>query len=530
MTNLEEHTPGSSGVANNYLTQHFDNARTGWNPHETILTTANVPHLKLLFTHRVDAAVYAQPLYVQNVAIPGQNSHNIVFIATENDTVFAFDADSNRPALWQRRLVSPGESPVATTDIEQCTNIAPIIGITSTPVIDIETNTMYVVAKTKRVQGTQKTFHQYLHALDITTGSDRPGSPREIQTSVPGTGQMNDGHGNVLFLPQWQLNRPGLLLANGLVYVAFGAHCDLHLGEYHGWIVAYDAATLHHVATFNSTPDGSAAGIRQSGIGPATDPSGAIYCVTGNGTFDGNLPKGRDFGDAVLKLDAHLTHLDYFTPSNQAALSQHDIDFGSGGVLVLPDQAPDAKGPRQLLVTCGKDGRIFLLNRQNLGKFNGPNGPDHIVQSLPLQPGSKSTQPGIWGGPAYYSGPAGQFIYYCGNGGHLKAFKLQDGELSLSTVAGGKPNQSTDPFPSEGGVTPTVSSNQQITGTAVVWAITHSNPLRLQAYDATNLTVKLFDTEAGPWKDHGGGAFIEPTVINGKVYIGNIQELRVFGP
>jgi hypothetical protein len=509
---------------NNYVTQHYENARTGWNPNETTLTVANVPRLKLLFTQQVNAQVYAQPLYMHGVPIPGQGTHNVVFVATEADTVYAFDADANHPALWQRTLTPAGEMPLSVSDISECGNIAPVIGITSTPVIDAATATMYVVAKTKRVQGAQTTYHYYLYALDITTGKDRPGSPREIQAAVTVAGQ------SVPFVPRWQLNRPALLLQKGIVYIAFGSHCDSHAMQYHGWVLAYEAATLKQVAVFNATPDGGQAGIWQGGMGLAADASGAIYLATGNGTFTADKPGGKDFGNAVIKLGADLKVLDFFTPANQATLDASDIDFGSGGVVVLPDQAASSTSHAHLAVTCGKDGRVFLLNRDKLGEYNGPQGPDRVVQTLELQPGATpQSQPGIWGGPAYYQGQQGQFVYYCGRLGHLKAFKLQDGLLSLGTVEGGQPNQSTENFPGSGGSTPTVSSNQQVAGTAIVWALVRTNPLRLRAYDATNLTVKLFEGEAGPWTNAGGGAFIEPTVIQGKVYVGSDHQLNVFG-
>jgi len=531
VTQLSKPTTVVSHAPFYYLTQHFDIARTGWNPYETVLTKASVPALRQLFTHNVGAQVYAQPLYAHHVLIPGKGAHNVVYVAMENDMVYAFDADTNQPALWQRSLVPAGESPVAEADIENCNNVAPTIGITSTPVIDCSSYTMYVVAKTKRVQGANKTFHQYLYAIDIASGNDRPGSPREITAAFPGSAQPNDGSGNVLFAAQWHLNRPGLLLLNDVVYLAFGSHCDFHLNDkYHGWVASFSAANLSHLGTFCATPDDRAAGIWQGGMGLAADAAGFIYCTTGNGDFNANKPGGRNYGDTVLKFRANLSVVDSFTPADQSTLLlPQDVDLGSGGVLILPDQPAGKARHRYLLVTCGKDGDIFLLDRNNLGGYNGPAGPDHVVQSLPLQPGiAKDQQPGVWGGPAYYNGPNGQFIYYCGNGGHLKAFALQNAALSLSLV-GGNPNQSPDPFPREGGVTPNVSSDQQKPGAGVVWAITRSNPLRLQAFDAEDLTNKLFDHTAGPWNNPNGGAFIEPTVIQGKVYVGSDGKLTVFG-
>jgi hypothetical protein len=522
----------ASSAGFHYPTQHFDVARTGWFPHETTLTVANVPSLKKKFVHNVDGTVYAQPLYVHQVNIPGSGVHNVVHVATENDSVYAFDADADHPALWHRSLIPPGESVVLVSDIAGCDNVAPVIGITSTPVIDPPTHTMYVVAKTKRVQGPRTTFHYRLHALDITTGADRR-PPVEISGSVPGTSQPNDGHGHVVFDPHWQLNRPGLLLLHGVVYIGFGSHCDAHLPLYHGWVFGYNASTLGQVGVFSSTPDtpqniASAGGIWQGGVGLAADPQGFVYFTTGNGDFTANNPGGKDYGDTVVKLQHDFKVVDFFTPSDQPTLLAHDIDLGSGGVLVLPDpQAGTHLLP--LLVTCGKDGNIFLIHRNKMGGYT-PGGPDHVVQKLPLQPGVPFTsQPGVWGGPAYSRIAGKQFVYYCGSHGHLRAYTFSGSALALSMV-GPNPNQSPQAFPSEGGVTPNVSSNGEVAGTGVVWAITRSNPLRLQAFDATNLTHKLFDADCGPWHNIGhGGAFIEPTTIQGKVYVPSDGQLTVFG-
>jgi hypothetical protein len=516
------------------LTQHYDNARTGWNPFEGTLTAANVSQLKQLFTKELDGTVYAQPLYVPHVLIPGKGLHNVVYVATENDTVYAFDADTNQPPLWQRSLIPPGEQIVVEADIsdntthDSCNNIAPVIGITSTPVIDLTTHTMYVVAKTKKVSGSNTSFHYRIYALDITTGVDRV-APVEIAGSVPGTGDPNDGHGHVVFDPHWHLNRPGLLLSNGVLYVAFGSHCDKHLASYHGWVFGYDGSTLNQLGVFATTPDTpsgstSAAGVWQGGMGLAADPQGFIYFTTGNGNFNANVSGKRDYGDTVIKLQNNFTVSDYFTPSDQPTLLAQDIDLGSGGVLIPPDP-PHLPS---VLVACGKDGNVLLVNRNNMGRFT-PGGPDKLVQFPPVQlrPGAQITDlSGVWGGPAYYNNGQQQFVYYCGSGGQLKAYLFLGSALSLSKI-GSNPNQSPDTFPGEGGTTPNVSSNLQMPATAVVWAIARQNPLRLQAFDATNLRVKLFDGNAGPW--NSGGAFIEPTVVNGKVYVASSEQLRVFG-
>jgi len=515
-----------------YRTQHYDVARTGWFPHEATLTAANVPGLKIKFAHRVDGTVYAQPLYAHHINVPGSGVHNVVFAATENDSVYAFDADNKLPALWQRSLIPPGEVVVSDSDISGCDNIAPVIGITSTPTIDCSTYTMYVVAKTKKVQGPSTTFHQRLYALDITTGADRV-PPVELAGSVPGTGTPNDGHGHVPFDPHWHLNRPGLLLLNGVVYVALGSHCDFHLDpksgpRYQGWVFGFDAATLTPTGLFGTCPDTpinsagrAGAGIWQSGMGLAADHSGFVYFSTGNGDLTANLAGGRNFGDTVIKLHG-FSVADFFTPSDQPTLLDQDIDLGSGGVLVLPDPPPGTR-LLPLLTNCGKDGKIFLINRNNMGRYNGPSGPDHVVQTVELQPGRPITdEPGVWGGPAYYRTASQQFIYYCGNGTAMRAYTFDGHALTFAA-------QSPNPFPGEGGATPNVSSNQQTVGTGVVWAITRSNPLHLRAFDAINVAKQLFDAPCGPWNNGHGGPFIEPTVIQGKVYVPSDGQLTVFG-
>ena len=533
ITELGKPTPVVSPVGLNYTTRHFDVARTGWNPYEKTLNAGNAHTVHELFSHAIDGQAYAQPLYIHHVLIPGQGAHNTVFVATENDSVYAFDADTAQPALWQTSLIPPGESVVSMGDVN-CNNVAPVIGITSTPVIDCSAYTMYVVAKTKAVSSSGTTFHYRLHALDISTGAERPGSPVEIPDSItyPGTGGPNDGHGNVLFDVQWHLNRPALLFLNGTLYIAFGSHCDNNLQLYHGWVLAYNASTLAHIATFNATPsndpDQEAGGIWQSGGGLAGDSEGFIYCATGNGEFNANTG-GPNYGDSALRLTPGLTVDSYFTPGNQHDLEDSDSDLGSGAVLVLPDNGPGSGAHPHMLVACGKDGWIFLLDRHNMGGYTGPAaaGTDpQAIQALQLEPGA-SGQPGTWGGPAYYGGPGGSLLYYCGDTAKLKAFELNAGQLAQAMI-GGNPSESPGTFPN-GGTFPVVSSDQQVSGTAVVWAIMRTNPLQLQAFDATNLTDQLLNVQAGAWNNPNGGAFLEPTVINGKVYVGSDGLLTVFG-
>lgn len=494
---------------NLWLTQHVDNARTGWTPFETSLNVDTVPNAHLLFAQPLDGTAYAQPLYVANVSIPGKGVHNVVYVVTENDTAYAFDADTAQPPLWTAALAPAGETSVSTDDIEGCTNITPVVGVTSTPVIADSIGTLYVVAKTKRLA--DATFHQYLCALDLTTGASRPNSPVEIWGSCAGVSPRNDGQTYTAFQAQWQLNRPGLLLSKGVVYLAFGAHCDLHPGIYHGWAAGYDAVTLAQVALLCATPnviqadDSSVqrggAGIWQAGIGLAADPDGAVYCTTGNGPFDADTG-GRNYGDSLLKLGRDLRVVDSFTPSDQGDLVLNDLDLGSGGVLVLPGQ-PTGSQPADLLLTCGKAGDVFLLNRQGLGGYSGPAGNNsQAVQVVQLQPGrAKETQPGVFGAGAYCRlsvTPDGtgesQFIYLCGTDGPLAAFVLGDGRLSPATVASGDANQSADTY---GGGTPVVSSNGTVARSGIVWMIARQNPLRLLAFDATDLSRKLLDVDAG---------------------------------
>ena len=509
----------------NHLTHHYDNARTGWNPHETALTVASVRRsFHLHVTQPVDGQIYAQPLVATGVVIPGHGTHDVVYVATEGATVYAFDAASAGPPLWQRRLVPPGEAPVAPADVGHCGNIAPRIGITGTPVIERATDTLYVVAKTKSLSGA--VIHQRLHALHITTGADQPGSPVEIQATVAGNGAGHDGSGHIPFDPRWHSNRPALLSTGHALYAGFGSHCDL--GPYHGWIIHYDLPTLRQHGAFNASPEAltpapphgfadRGGAVWQSGSGPAIDGTGDLYVATGNGPFNAHAG-GRDYGDSIVRLRPDLTVADYFTPFNQDALNAQDRDLGSGGVMLLPPQP----GPHPaLLVACGKEGTIYLIDRADMGRYRaGPGGTDRVVQRLPHAVG------GVWGAPAFYHGAAGPVVYYCGHDDHLKAFRLAHGAL---TPAGQSPDTFTHGAGGDGGAIPSVSSNGGAAGSGIVWAVRRSNPLTLFAYDADDVTVKLFEGDAGPWTNPGGGPFLTPTVANGHVYVGTGDRLAVFG-
>ncbi len=431
------------------LTYHNDLARTGQNLNETLLTPASVGSGQFgpLFSYPVDGQVYAQPLYMPGVIVPGKGIHNVVFVATEHDSVYALDADNNLAPLWQRSFINSaaGVTTAAATDLG-CASITPEVGITATPVIDPATGTLYLVAMTE--EGSAGNFVHRLHALDVTTGAERPGSPVEIQASVPGTG---NGNTTVPFEPWLYKERAGLLLLNGAVYTAWSSQCDS--GNYHGWIIAYDERTLQQTAVFIDTPNWDAGGFWQAGTAPAADAGGNIYVVSANGTFDANMG-GSDLAESVLKLSTGqnlLTAADYFTPYNADALSDQDLDLGSSGALLLPDGAGSATHPH-LLVSGSKSGTVYLLDRDNLGHFHA--GADsQIVQSLTGAVGP------LFGIPTYFNND----VYFSAAHDQVKAFSLQSGVLSTLPVSA-----SSATF-AELGTVPSISANGAVSG--ILWTI-----------------------------------------------------------
>lgn len=500
-------------------TQHNDNGRTGQNLNETVLGPGNVNAQQFgkLFSQSVDGYVYAQPLYLPNVSIPGKGTHNVVYVATEHDSVYAFDADNknggNAAPLWHRTFINPnkGKTTVSSGDVS-CGDLIPEIGITGTPVIDPASGTLYVVAKTKD----NGVIRQRLHALDVATGAEKFGGPVVIKAKVRGTGDGSQ-NGFVYLDPLREFQRAGLLLQNGTVYVAFASHCDI--GPYHGWVLSYDAQTLAMNGKWNVNPNGGLDGIWQSGAGLAADADFNVYVATGNGTFDLDQG-GKDYGDSLVKLappDAlHIKPVDYFTPFNQDYLRRVDADLGSGGVLLLPDQ----NGPHaHLLVQAGKEGTIYLVDRDNMGHYN-PNNNNQIVQSLDSAVG------GIWGAPAWWN----NYVYWGGSNDYLKAFAFDPGTGKLS-------NQSvseSSTFFGYPGPTPAISANGN--SNAIVWLLqtegySNSTPEVLRAYDATNLATELYNTKQNSQRDNPGGAvkFAVPTVANGKVYVPAVQQISVYG-
>ncbi|HEV7923931.1 MAG TPA: LamG-like jellyroll fold domain-containing protein, partial [Verrucomicrobiae bacterium] len=525
--------PPPGGVLPEVLTSRYDNARTGANTNEFLLTPANVnvSTFGRLFSQSVDGYIYAQPLYVANLPIPGQGTHNVVFVATEQDSVYAFDADSNlgtnRGLLWRTNLgtwILSDNGEFGNRYAAQYPDLIPDVGITGTPVIDLASGTIYFDVATREVGATTNYYHR-IHALNITNGAEQPYSPVVVSASVPGTGV--GGTGSVVpFDPRQQLQRPGLTLVGGTLFAAYGGYADTD--PYHGWVLGFKAANLQALTNdvFCTTPNatmnafGAHAGegaIWMDGNGLCVDASSNIYFETGNGSFSANT-NGGDYSDSIVKLSTtnRLAVADYFTPYDQATLAANDTDLGSGGPLLLPDSVGSAAHPH-LIVGCGKEGTIYLVDRDNMGHYSSVNN-NQIVQSLPGAVG------GTWSSPAYLNNQ----IYYQGTGDVMKAFTITNGVM-VATPA----SESTTSFSAYGG-TPSLSAfgtNNGIAWTLQSDAFASSGPSVLHAYNATNLAQELYNTSQNLARDNPGGAIkmTTPTVANGKVYVGAQYALSVFG-
>lgn len=517
--------PASAQV--NILTYHYDNTRQGANLNETVLTPDNVNSASFgqLFSYSVDGYVFAQPLYVFGLNISGQGVHNVVFVATEHNSVYAFDADSNAGAngglLWQVNLGPSAPTPNSTLHFEA---IEPEVGITSTPVIDLPSGTLYVDAFT--LEGAA--YIHRIHALNLADGSERSFSPVVVSASVPGTG-AGSVNGVVPFQAKQQLQRAALTLANGVLYVAFAGYTDTPTTDpYHGWIIGYNPANLQQLPNyvFNSTPNGNTAqfgsiagrgGIWGGGAGLAVDGNGNLYFGTGDGNFTA-FPNtaGTEYGDSIIKLSTGggLSVADYFTPYNQSYFRSNDLDVGSGGVVVLPDQP--GSDPH-LLIGGGKPQAAYLINRDMMTTDNNhidtTGQQNNIVQSMPLGGGSYST-------PAYFNGQ----IYYVASKDVIRSYLFSNGTLipDLPNSSGSR----TFGFP---GATPFVSANGANAG--IVWAIQRASPAVLVAYNATNLSSELYTSADAGNRDQlsAGVKFAAPIVANGKVYVGSQGALAVFG-
>jgi len=503
---------GTAAPSTDVLTYHNDLARTGQYLAETTLTPSNVNTAqfgKVAFL-AADGKVDAQPLYVSNVSMNGA-THNIVYVATEHASLYAYDADSNAK-LWQRSLLSNGETP---SDNRNCSQITPEIGITSTPVIDRSRGAhgvIYAVAMSKDASGA---YHQRLHALDLSTGAEVLGSPIEIAATFPGTG-ANSTNGVTTFDPKQYAERQALTLVSGNLYLAWTSHCDE--GAYGGWIMAYDAGTLAQTSVVNVTPNGSEGSVWMSGAGMASD-GASLYLLDANGTFDTTLdgngfPSHGDYGNTFLKLaiSPKLSVSDYFAPYNTVTESDQDTDLGSGGALLLPDLT-DANGTtRHLAVGAGKDKKIYVVDRNAMGKFNSTK--NAIWQEIDGQLGG-----GVFSMPAYY----GNVVYYGAVGDTLKAFPITAARLA-ATPASKSP--STFPYP---GATPSISANG--TQNAIVWAAENGTVGALHAFDASNLSHELYNSNQAGTRDKfgAGNKFITPMIAHGHVYVGATNGVAVFG-
>jgi len=499
----------SAGAQVNVLTYKNDNARTGRNLNEVLLSPANVSAASFgrRFSHAVDGIVYGEPLYMAAVPMADGSVHDIVVVATGHDSVYAFDADDNLGAnaapLWQASFIDPsrGVTSVPWQDVN-CEVIFPELGITGTPVIDPATYTMYFVAFTKEVSssGTARYVHR-LHALDVRSGKEMAASPVEIQAAVPGIG---DGGATVTFAPQSYKQRAALLLANGLVYTAWSSHCD-H-GLYHGWILGYRTDTLQQAAVYNSTPNSTGASFWGGGAGPAGDANGNLFVVSANGDFDQNhFP--ADLADSVIRLSptGGLAVADYFTPYNQADLEDLDLDLGSSGALLLPPEVGN-NAHRNLLVAAGKEGRIYLIDRDKMGGFNSASDTG-ALQTVTL--GGQ----GVYGSAAYFSGN----VYLSAGGDRLRAFRIANATLTTTPVS------SSSMIFVNPGSSPIVSANGSSNG--IVWAYElGDNNTLLHAFDAANLQTELYRDVVNAYTEFG-----VPAEADGKVYLGALNTLLVYG-
>jgi len=517
LTLTVEATAPPPNNAPDITTFHDDNARDGLNAQETTLTLSNVNSTQFgkLGFDATDGLVDAEPLYMASLNAGG-SLRNVLFVATEHDSVYAFDADTGAQ-LWKTSVLGPGET---TSDNRGCDQVVPEIGITATPVIDRKqgpTGTIFVLAMSKDAGGN---YHQRLHALDVTTGTEVMGSPTEIAAAYPGKG-ANSSNGNVVFDPGQYKERAALLLVGGNVYLAFSSHCDF--GPYTGWVLAYSESTLQQTQVLNLTPNGNQGSVWMSGDGIAADGEGDLFLLVANGTFDTTLnangfPSQGDYGNAILKLTTQgkLAVTDYFEPYNGVDESNGDQDLGSGGVVLLPDLTDAHGAVRHLLVGGGKDGNLYLADRVNLGKFNaGGSSNSNLYQELVGVGSTYST-------PAFFNGA----LYIGTTGASLLEFPVANAMLASSAAS---TTAASFAYP---GTSPAISANGTQNG--IVWAVESntSSPAVLHAYDAANLAHELYNSgQAANGRDAfgNGNKFITPLVVNGKVYVGTPTGVAVFG-
>jgi PQQ enzyme repeat len=497
------------------VTYKNDLARTGQNLTESVLTLANVNpasfgQLRFLAT---DGKVDAEPLYLAGLTVQGA-MHNVVFVATENDSVYAFDADSGA-VLWHASVLAAGET-VDDLPLYGCGQVVPTIGITATPVIDRSAGPngiIYIVAMSKATAASS--YHQRLHALDVTTGAEALNGPVDISATYP------VGVGTTTFDPAQYEERAALLLSRGVIYTSWTSHCDVP--PYSGWVIAYSQSTLARTAVFNAAPNSGGAGpaIWMSGGGPAADSTGDVYLLTANGVFEtvldsNGFPNQGDYGNSFLKLSTAggaLTVADYFTMYNEVSESNADQDLGSGGILLLPDLTDSGGAVRHLAVGAGKDGNLYVVSRDSLGKFSSSG--NNIWQQLSGVLGG-----GIFSTPAYFNAA----LYYGPVGAALTAFTVKNAQLSSAPSS---ITANTFAYP---GTSPAVSANG--TSDGIIWAHENSAPAVLHAYDASNLGQELYNSsQASGGRDQfgAGNKFITPMIADGKVFVGTQGGVAVFG-
>ncbi len=506
--------PPSGASAADVLTWHNDAARSGQYLVETTLTptAVNATNFGRTALWSVDGLVNAQPLYAGSVTLANGSVHGIVIAASEHDTVYAFDAGTGT-VLWHQSMLSGGEIP---SDSLGCGQVAPEIGITATPAIDRSlgpSGTVFVAAMSKNAGGR---YFQRIHALDLASGAERPGSPVAVQATYPGTGD-NSSNGQVVFDPGAYNERAALLIAGGSLYTAWGSHCDAR--PYTGWIMSFDEATLAVRSVLNVTPNGEGGAFWNAGAGPAMDVGGSLYLLAGNGTFDTGLtgagfPSQGDFGNGFLKVltTGSLAVADYFATLDTVAQSAADSDLGSGGAMVLPDQTDASGVTRHLAVGAGKNGNIYVVERDSMGKFDPA--ANHAYQVIAGALGG-----GVYSSPAYFNGA----VYYGAVGAPLQRFVLTSARLAASAAS-----QSSTSF-AYPGTTPSVSANGA--SGAIVWAVENGSPSVLHAYDAGDLTHEFYNSNQNAARDSlgPGNKFITPTVAAGKVFVGTTNSVAVYG-
>ncbi len=522
--------PAVSNAQVNVLTQRYSPGRDGQNLHETILNTNNVNVYQFgkLFTRPVDGQMYAQPLYMSNLTMPDGLQHNVVFLATMHNSVYAYDADDpavNTP-LWEKHFGGSVVIPNAWIGWSGFANIKSELGIVSTPVIDPSTGILYLVAFTQDAVGGP--YHHSLHALNLTTGQEMLGGPTVITGTYPGTGYGVDvfnkiqdrANGNLVFTSRRHLQRPSLLLTKGNIIIAFGSEGDIE--PYHGWVFAYNALSLQQTGVWVATPNGSEGGIWQAGQGLAADANGDIYTIIGNGTLDINR---QNYGDSFVKLsmtDAGLSVLDYFTPFNQAWMALYDVDLGSSGPMILPNT--------NYVVGGGKLSRMYVLNRNNLGQYN-PSNDNQIVQWWGVGNGH------IHGTPTYWNGPAGPFMYVWVENDYLKSYKF------LNTGVFQYPAYKKSAMPASPGMPGgflSISANGSTAGSGILWSALPYNgdawkatvPGIVRAFDPVTLTELWNSQMESTGRDALGnfGKNVPPVVANGKLYVSTFSnQLAVYG-